>query len=131
MLRTIEVRGANKGDVDAEVAVVRGAVEAEVDTKGNGGPGRVLLAAVEADLSKQDKDKSAKESISISTSTLPDIRYADSGTITEAFLSLSITSSHFFLSSFVQITRLSYLHSEPELQYFVLVFSFSLHIERG
>lgn len=47
---TIEVRRADKRDVDAEVAVVRRAVEAEVDAKGNRGPRRVLLVAVEARL---------------------------------------------------------------------------------
>lgn len=48
--RTVKVRGADEGDVDTEVAVVGGAVEAQVDAEGNGCPGRVLCAAVEADL---------------------------------------------------------------------------------
>lgn len=45
---TVEVRRANEGDVDAEVAVVGRAVQAEVDAKGDRGPGRVLLVAVKA-----------------------------------------------------------------------------------
>ena len=47
---TVEVSRPDKGNVDAEVAVVGGAVETQVDAKGDRGPGRVLLAAVEADL---------------------------------------------------------------------------------
>lgn len=39
--------------MDTEVAVVRGAVETEVDAERNGGPGGILLAAVEADLLAQ------------------------------------------------------------------------------
>lgn len=36
--------------MDTEVSVVRRAVEAEVDAEGNRGPGRVLGAAIEANL---------------------------------------------------------------------------------
>lgn len=50
---TIEVRRPHKGNVNTEVTVVGGAVEAQVDAKGNGRPGRVLLSAVEADLESQ------------------------------------------------------------------------------
>jgi len=46
--RTIEVGGAHKRDVHAQVAVVRGAVEAEVDAERHRRPRRVLLAAVKA-----------------------------------------------------------------------------------
>jgi len=48
--RTVEVGRPDKGNVDAEVAVVGGAIEAQIDAQGDGRPGRVLLAAVEADL---------------------------------------------------------------------------------
>lgn len=51
---TIEVRGPNEGDVDAEVSVVGRAVEAEIDAEGDRGPGRVLLVAVEAYLAIAD-----------------------------------------------------------------------------
>lgn len=40
----------DEGDVDAEAAVDGGAVEAEEDAVGDGGPGGVLGAAVEAHL---------------------------------------------------------------------------------
>lgn len=49
---TVEVGRADKRDVDAEVAVVGRAVEAEVDAKGDRGPCRVLLVAVEAHLAE-------------------------------------------------------------------------------
>jgi len=49
-LRTVEVGGANEGDVDTEVSVVGGAIQAEIDAKGNRRPSRVFGAAVEADL---------------------------------------------------------------------------------
>lgn len=48
--RTVEVGRAHKGNVDAEVAVVGRAVEAQVDAERDRRPCRVLLAAVEADL---------------------------------------------------------------------------------
>lgn len=54
---TVEVRGPDKGDVDTEVAVVRGAIEAEVDAEGDRRPCRVLLATVEADLPSQTNTK--------------------------------------------------------------------------
>ena len=47
---TIEVGRAHKRDVHAQIPVVGGAVETEVDAKGDRGPSRVLRAAVEADL---------------------------------------------------------------------------------
>lgn len=47
---TVEVSRPHKGNVNAEVAVVGRAIEAEVDAKGDRGPCWVLLAAVEADL---------------------------------------------------------------------------------
>lgn len=47
---TIEVGRAHKRDVHAQIPVVGGAVETEVDAKGDRGPRRVLRAAVEADL---------------------------------------------------------------------------------
>lgn len=40
----------DEGDVDAKAAVDGGAVEAEEDAVGDGGPGGVLGAAVEAHL---------------------------------------------------------------------------------
>lgn len=48
--RTVEVGRAHKGNVDAEVAVVGRAVEAQVDAERDRRPCRVLLAAVEANL---------------------------------------------------------------------------------
>lgn len=41
--------------MDTKVSVVRGAVKAEVDAKGDRGPCRVLLAAVEADLMVRER----------------------------------------------------------------------------
>lgn len=52
---TVQVGGADKGDVDAEVTMIRGAIEAKVDTEGHRGPCWVLLAAVEADLPCQGR----------------------------------------------------------------------------
>lgn len=48
--RTVEVGRPDKGNVDAEVAMVGGAVETQVDAEGDRCPGGILLAAVEADL---------------------------------------------------------------------------------
>lgn len=50
ILLTIEVCGSNEGYVDTKIAVVRGAVEAEVDAKGNRGPRRIFGTAIEAHL---------------------------------------------------------------------------------
>lgn len=47
-IHTIEIRRANKGDVDTEIAVVGGAIKAQIDTKRHRRPGRVLRIAVEA-----------------------------------------------------------------------------------
>lgn len=41
--------------MDTKVSVVGGAVKAEVDAKGDRGPCRVLLAAVEADLMVRER----------------------------------------------------------------------------
>jgi hypothetical protein len=49
-LRTVEVGGADEGDVNTEISVVSGAVQAEIDSKGNRRPGGVFGAAIEADL---------------------------------------------------------------------------------
>jgi hypothetical protein len=45
---TVQVGRAHERDVHAEVPVVRGAVEAQIDAKGHRRPGGILLAAVEA-----------------------------------------------------------------------------------
>nr|GMC87180.1 hypothetical protein TEA_016824 [Ipomoea batatas] len=42
--------GSDKGDVDSEAAVLAGALQAHEDSVGDGGPLRVLLGAVDADL---------------------------------------------------------------------------------
>jgi hypothetical protein len=47
---TIKIGGPDERNVNAEVAVVRRAVKAEVDAEWYGSPCRVLLAAIEADL---------------------------------------------------------------------------------
>ena len=48
--RTVKVGRAHKGDVDAEIPMVRGAVQAEVDTKGHRRPCRILLSTIKAKL---------------------------------------------------------------------------------
>lgn len=48
VIHTIEICGSDKGDVDTEIAVIRGAIKTEIDTERNGRPCRVLGAAVEA-----------------------------------------------------------------------------------
>ena len=45
----VQVRRPDEGDVDAQITVMSGTVETEVDAKGDGRPCRVLAAAVEAD----------------------------------------------------------------------------------
>ena len=45
---TVEVSRSDKGDMNSEVPVVRGAVEAQVDAEWYGRPCRILLTAVEA-----------------------------------------------------------------------------------
>lgn len=50
---TIKVGRADKGDVDTEITMIRGAVEAEIDTEGNRCPCWVLLATIEANLSSR------------------------------------------------------------------------------
>lgn len=47
---TIEVCRSNEGYVDTKIAVVRGAVETEVNAERNGGPRRVFGSAIEAHL---------------------------------------------------------------------------------
>lgn len=47
---TVEVGALDERDVHTQVAVVRRAVQTDVNGKGNRRPGRVLCAAVEADL---------------------------------------------------------------------------------
>ena len=54
ILLTIEVCGSNEGYVDTKIAVVRGAVETEVDAERNGGPRRVFGSAIEAHLVNLD-----------------------------------------------------------------------------
>lgn len=49
-LRTVEVGGADEGDVDTEVSVMGRAVQAEINAKGNRRPGGIFGAAIEADL---------------------------------------------------------------------------------
>jgi hypothetical protein len=49
-LRTVEVGGADEGDVNTEVSVMSRAIQTEIDAKGNRRPGGVFGAAVEADL---------------------------------------------------------------------------------
>lgn len=49
-VRTIEVRGSNKGDVNTKVAVIRRAIKAKIDAERNRRPCWVVLSAVEADL---------------------------------------------------------------------------------
>jgi hypothetical protein len=66
----VEVRRADKGDVDTKVAVVRRAVETQIDAKGDRSPGGVVLAAVEAGLVEQDLLAEAGASVlSIQVST--------------------------------------------------------------
>lgn len=52
LVRTIEVRRSNKGDMDPEVTVIRRTIEAEVDSEWHRSPGRILLPTVEAQLGK-------------------------------------------------------------------------------
>ena len=47
---TVQVGAAHKGNVYAQVSVVRRAVETEIDGEGHARPGRVARTAVEADL---------------------------------------------------------------------------------
>lgn len=49
-LLTIEVCGSDEGYVDTKIAVVRGAVETEVNAERDGGPRRIFGAAIEAHL---------------------------------------------------------------------------------
>ena len=58
---TIKISRADKGDVDAKVAMIRGAVETEVDGKRYGRPGWIFAAAVEANLRRS---RSANISVS-------------------------------------------------------------------
>ena len=48
--RTVEICGSNKGDVDAEVAMVGGTIQAKVDSERHRRPCWVLRVAVEAHL---------------------------------------------------------------------------------
>lgn len=50
LLRTIEVRGSNKGDVNTKVAVIGRTIKTEIDAKWNRSPCWVVLSTVEADL---------------------------------------------------------------------------------
>jgi hypothetical protein len=52
----VEHCGADEGDVNAEIAVVRRAIETEVDCEWDGGPGWIFATAVEADLDTQLAD---------------------------------------------------------------------------
>jgi hypothetical protein len=47
-IRTVEVCGSNKGDVDTKITVMSRAIEAKVDTEGDRRPGRVLGVTVKA-----------------------------------------------------------------------------------
>jgi hypothetical protein len=64
-LRTIEVRGSHEGDVDTQVTVVGGAVQAEVDAKGHRRPSRVLGTAIEAKLDEDVSNPSYRSLASI------------------------------------------------------------------
>lgn len=55
MQHTVEVGGADEGDVHAQVTVVGRAVKAQVDTERHGRPCWVLGAAIEADLWREKK----------------------------------------------------------------------------
>lgn len=50
MAHTVEVGRSHKGDMDTQVAMVGGTVEAQVDTERYRCPRRVLLTTVEANL---------------------------------------------------------------------------------
>jgi hypothetical protein len=45
---TVEVGRAHKGDVDTQIAVIRRAIETQVDAKWYRCPGRIVLPAVKA-----------------------------------------------------------------------------------
>lgn len=48
--RTVEIGRPDKGDVDAQITMVGGAVKTQIDAEWYGRPCWVLLAAIEADL---------------------------------------------------------------------------------
>lgn len=55
MKHTVEVGGANEGDMHAQVTVIGRAVKAQVDTERHRRPCWVLGAAIEADLWRSKK----------------------------------------------------------------------------
>jgi len=52
-MRTVEICGADKGDVDTQIPMVGRAVEAQVDTERHRRPGGILRIAIEADLNSE------------------------------------------------------------------------------